>query len=244
MKMRNVLIAVNTLLVVALAVQLVPRTTHSQVMLASWKDRPDSLEATTDLSDNVVTAKVVRMRPSEIVTEAPGEPGGKVSTPVEVITMQVVDQDAKGNKKAGDQIEVFHTGRSNQGPVGLRTDEPKGPPPPKPEGGVDKPANQRPSRDAHMGVVMSAIMDDPGYKVGEEYVLFLREGPALNVGGQKVETQAAVSPEGRWRKDQTGKVQPMSDKPWAQQMRGKSADELKGRAAQHAQRKSGGKGAG
>lgn len=235
MRLQRALIATIVVLVVVLVGQLAyqhfnPPTRYA---MASWKDRPDSAEQTTELADHVVRVRVKNVRRAEPLTVAmENEPGGVDRVPVEVVTLEVLEDDAKGGKKTGETIELFHTGDSSQTPPGRRTDAPKGPQPEKPPDAVEKKdAAKHQSREGHMGVLFSAVMGDPEYKAGEEYLMFVREGPTLKVGGQSVATQAAISPEGRWKVDRSGRLEPMSDKPWAERMRGKPAKELRDQAA-------------
>lgn len=237
MKIRKYLIGANALLVLLLVFQVsgLIGGRETSIAIASWEDRPDSVDETTELSEHVVRVRVKKIREAEPITvRVDGEPGGVDQIPVEVVTLEVTDDDAKGNKKKGDIIEIFHTGHSSETPPGRRTDQPKGPPPPKPEEGAveKKDAEKPPASEAHMGVLFSAVMGDPEYRVGEDYLLFLRKGPDMKVGGRSQATLRAVSPEGRWKVDSRGRLQPMSDKGWAKQLRGKPAKELKDKAAQ------------
>ena len=81
-----------------------------------------------------------------------------------------------------------------------------------------------------MGVLFSGVMNDPAYKQGEEYVLFLREGPEVSVGGGKTKTQAIVSPEGRFRVDNGETLTAMSPRDFAKGLNGSKASELTERA--------------
>lgn len=210
MKITRFLILGNAVFALLLLAQFVigpsPMLPQADVtMMASWAEQPPDVESTTELADSVVSARVVKIRESTLEIDIAGEPGGKDSIPVEVITLQVIDDDVKGKKKKGDIIELFHTGRSGEN-----------------------------------GIVSMTIFGDPAYKVGEEYVLFVVEGPTIKVKGRAVHTQAVISPEGRWKVDKNRKVQPMSDMDWAKKMRGKPSKELKDWAARaHAAAKAG-----
>lgn len=236
MKLRTLLVLANVVCLLALALQLAmilggERRTY---MMASWKDRPASVEATTQLAQTVVTGKVTRIRKADpIVTQLSVEPGGVDRIPVEVITIQRLEDDVKGKDKKNSSFELFHTGHSDAVAPPDRK-PPGGQPPPKPaEGAVEKDRAEQ-SRDHHMGVLFSAIMEDPAYKVGEEYVLFVRQGPKLKVQGQDVQTLGIVSPEGRYRVKTDKTLEPMSDREFAKQLRGKPVKELKDRAARAA----------
>lgn len=208
MKITRFLIVGNAVFVLLLLAQIAVRPAPPQggvTMMATWAERPPDVESTTELADSVISARVVKIRKSALTVDAPGEPGGKDSIPVEVITLQVTDDDIKGKKKKGDTIELFHTGHSGEKGEGHNT-----------------------------------LFGDPAYKVGEEYVLFVREGPTLKVDGQAVQTQAIISPEGRWKIDQNRNAQPISDMDWAKKMWGKPSKALKDRAAKaHAAAKAG-----
>lgn len=230
MNMRTTLIASNVLLAAVLAVQLALPPKPREMVMASWKDRPDSVEATTALADRVVTGKVVKIRKADpIVVKFGSEPGGVDRIPVEVVTIELTDDDVKGKGKKGHKIEVFHTGHSDaESPLNRKP--PQGPPPPKPKDGVEQ-RDAKQSPDTHMAVLFSGVMQDPAYRVGEEYVLFLRAGPKLKAEGADVVTQAIVSPEGRYRVNADQSVEPMSDKAFAKGLRGKGKKDLRDRAA-------------
>lgn len=238
MPIRTFLVAANAVLLLALIAQLgfhVGDTESRTYLMASWKDRPQSLEATTELAESVVHGRVQRVRKAApIVHEAPGEPGDKVEIPVEVVTIRLVDDAVKGRRGKGTTLELFHTGHSDARSPAARA-EPRGRPPEKPEDAVEK-ADAEQSEETDMAVVFSSLMNDPGYKAGEEYMLFVREGPTLRVEGRPVKTMGIISPEGRYlvRDDET--VVPMSPRDFAQQLRGKPVRELKQRAAQAAGR--------
>lgn len=72
----------------------------------------------------------------------------------------------------------------------------------------------------HIGAV-----EDPPYAQGEEYVLFLRRGPAMRVGSASVQTSRVVSPRGRYQ-IRGGRVEPAAHGGWAARYRGRSLDEF------------------
>jgi hypothetical protein len=231
MNLRTTLIAANAVLAGVLGVQLMlPVDPPQRAIMASWKDRPDSLESTTQLADSVVTGKVVKIRKADpIVTRFGNEPGGVDRIPVEVVTLELVDDDIKGKGRKGGKIEVFHTGHSDAASPMAKA-PPKGPAPPKPKDGVEQ-RDAKQSSDHHMAVLFSGVMQDPAYKVGEEYVLFVRGGPRLKAEGADVQTMAIVSPEGRYRVNADQSVEPMSDKAFAKLLRGRGKKELRDKAA-------------
>lgn len=232
--LRRFLIFVCAFAGLALAVQLAAesRASSGPYMIASWVDRPESLEQTVDLAEDVVVGRVVNVRPAQPLRVPVGnEPDGVDEVPVEVVTIQLTDDPVKGQGKRGQTVELFHTGRSGS-PSAASQNEPRGPRPEKPEGGVEKRDAPRPDARAPAPAEFSAVMGDPAYTVGESYMLFVREGPELNVNGRRMPTRGIVSPEGRWRVTRNNDVVPMSDRAWAQRMRGRSMAELKSRAAE------------
>jgi hypothetical protein len=235
MNLRTTLIIANVVLVGAAAAQLAVLATaparESMTVMASWKDRPSSMAEATRLADTVATGRVVKIKKADpIVTKFSNEPGGVDRIPVEVVTIELVDDDVKGKGKKGNKIEVFHTGHSDaESP--LTRKPPQGPPPPKPAQGAVEQNQAVQNPDQHMAVLFSGVMEDPAYKVGEEYVLFVRKGPALKVDGQDVLTQAIISPEGRYRVKADQTLEPMSQREFAKLYRGKGKKELRDNAA-------------
>lgn len=234
MKTNHLLIALNLVLVAGLAGQITYRYQDKAISgqyMASWKDRPASLNATVALSENIVHARVVKIakaKPLRIAMD--GEPGRVDTIPIEVITLQLTDASVKGKGKKGEKIQVFHTGHSDAIPPSKRRDKPKGAPPPRPDDAVEEADADKTSRDEHLGVLFSGVMNDPAYKVGEEYVLFLRGGPEVSVGSQKMKTQAIISPEGRYKVGRNKTITAMSPRDFARGMNGKNAKNLKDKA--------------
>jgi hypothetical protein len=189
-------------------------------MMASWVNNPKSLQEAKDSSDEIVTGRVTRVRRGDdIVTEIPGMPGGRDAIPVEVVTIKVDKQLKGGGKK--ETIEVFHTGLSKGNHPSDRGDKPPEPPPPdakKPAREVDK------SRSEARPIL---LMDDPDYQAGEQYVLFLRPGPKVTAEGAAVETKRVLSPEGRYKVKQDGKLEPASRRAdWVQKYKDKDVREF------------------
>lgn len=245
--LRRTLMLVCAVAGLSLAVQLTAetRTTGGEYMIASWVDRPESLEQTVELADEIVTGRVVNIRQGRpLQVRVANEPDGVDEIPVEVVTIQLDDDPVKGQGRQGQNIELFHTGHSGS-PSAANQNEPRGPRPEKPEGGVEKQDAPRPDPRAGAPAEFSGMIDDPGYTVGESYMLFVREGPELNVNGRRMQTRGIVSPEGRWRVTRNNEVVPMSGRAWAQRMRGRSMAQLKSQAAEaveRAQQRGGGQG--
>jgi hypothetical protein len=189
-------------------------------MMASWVNNPKSLQEAKDSSDEIVTGRVTKVRRGDdIVTEIPGVPGGRDAIPVEVVTIKVDKQLKGGGKK--ETIEVFHTGLSKGNHPSDRGDKQPGQPPPdakKPAQDVDT------SRSAARPIL---LMDDPDYQAGEQYVLFLRPGPKVTTEGAAVETKRVLSPEGRYKVKQDGRLEPASKRSdWAQKNKDRNVREF------------------
>lgn len=189
------------------------------MMMASWINNPKSLQEAKDSSDEIVTGRVARVRRADdIVTQVAGVPE-KDAIPVEVVTIKIEKQHKGAGKK--ETIEVFHTGLSKGVHPSDRGDKPPEPPPPdakKPAKEVDK------SRSEARPIL---LMDDPDYQVGEQYVLLLRPGPKVTSEGAPVETKRVLSPEGRYKVKQDGKLEPASRRAeWAQRQKDKDVREL------------------
>lgn len=189
---------------------------------ASWANNPHSMEELMGLSEEVVLGRVTGVRRGEdFVTRAEGEEEGVDRIPVEVVTIQV-EKDYKGGGRA-ETIELFHTGISKGSQPSAR-DRPPGPPP----DGAQRPQSQPDLSPAATRTVI--LSDDPPYERGERYVLMLRGGPEVAVGGRKMRTQRVVSPEGRYRVTGQGQIQPVSSRAdFARQMRGRSLEQMEER---------------
>lgn len=242
--LRRILVLACVIGAATLAAQLAARGSASggSLMIASWVDRPESLEQTVELADEVVVGRVVNIRRAQpLRVRVENEPDGYDEVPVEVVTIQLTDEPVKGQGRRGANLELFHTGHSGT-PSAARQDEPRGPRPERPEGGVERSQAPRPDPSSGAPAEFSAVMGDPAYEVGETYMLFVRQGPDLNVNGNRMQTRGIVSPEGRWRVMRGNEVVPMSDRAWAQRMRGRSLAELRSQAARAAERAQGQRG--
>lgn len=159
-----------------------------QVLVADWAELPASLEEAAGMAEEVVRARVTRIRPgADLVTKVGNEPGGEDRIPTEVVTLQV----QHGYKTMGqggppETVEVFHLGRSE---------------------GQD-----------HI-----AAVEDPPYARGEEYVLFLRPGPEVRVGGATLKASRIISPRGRYRV-KGGRMEPTARGGWPTEFRGRPLD--------------------
>lgn len=236
--LRKSLVFVCAVAGLSLAVQLAveSRSTGGAYMMASWVDRPESLEQTVELANDVVVGRVANIRPARpLRVRVEAEPDGFDEIPVEVVTLQLTDDPVKGRGSRGQNLQLFHTGHSGS-PSAADQNEPRGPRPEKPEGGVEKRDAPRPDARAGAPAEFSGVIEDPGYTVGESYMLFVREGPELNVNGRRMATRGIVSPEGRWRVTRNNGVVPMSGRAWAQRMRGRSMAQLKSQAAEAVER--------
>lgn len=191
-------------------------------LVASWANSPASMEELMGLSESVVHARVRSIEPADdFVTDAPGEPEGHDRIPMEVVTLEVVER--VGGRDSGENtIRLFHTGLSKAPPAGGQGRRPPGPPPE----GVTRPSSLPELGAADDRTIILA--DDPPYQRGQEYVLMLRQGPEVRVGGRNVRTQRVVSPEGRYHVRQN-RIEPVSERvEFARQQRGRSVAELKG----------------
>lgn len=201
------------------------------VYMASWKHAPKSLEEATSLSKTVVEARVTRIRQAtHLEVDAPGEPGGKDKIAQEVVTLEVV-KTHKGT--ASKTVEVHRTGSSVPGQtrVAGRAAPTEGAPPEpaqKRKGAIPRPA-QIPAAPATATTVL--LEDAPAYRVGDRYLLFLDDGPSVNLEGATVKTQTVISPEGRYHIGANNKLEPISrrafeDKDFAVGLRGKDLPAL------------------
>ncbi|MGH7410904.1 MAG: hypothetical protein ACREJ6_07600 [Candidatus Methylomirabilis sp.] len=198
-----------------------PKATH----IASWKHSPNSLQEAKQLAKKgAITGVVTKVEPgSPLIVKAPSEPGGQDTIPVEVATVKV--EEAHKGATAGQEMKVFRTG-STAAPSPFNRPAPTGPAPAKPAGGVDKPAQPPMPTEAQAKTVL--LEDDPPYKVGQKVHLLLDDGPDVVVAGAPVKTVRPVSPEGRFLETPDKKLQPMSSKAFAQQLKNLPEAQFKG----------------
>ncbi len=189
---------------------------------AMWKNNPANLVEAKRLANQIVTGRVTKIeRAEDIVVPAPGEPGNQVRIPVEVVTFSI-DRSHKG--APGPTVEVFHTGLSVGVSAYNRPEPPAAERPPEPAGGVPRPA-EIPARTEHESRTV-LLAEDPQYRVGESYVLLLMDGPTLKVRGASVRTKALVSPAGRHLVGADNKIEPVSSRGFAGQLRGRALQEF------------------
>lgn len=185
-----------TALTALLATQLfTPRPTHLTTppgTHASWVNLARNLDEAVKLSQTVVVATVIGVkRASDLTVKAPGEPGGLDRVPAERVLLRT--QAMYGS--APSELTLFHTGLS----TGTLTSQT----PP-----ADPRKDYRPEPPQHGSPRQTILEDDPEYRVGEQYVLFLRPGPTLD--GQR--TLRVIAPEGRYHLKADGTLQPVTDR--------------------------------
>jgi len=187
------------------------------VLLAAWAYEPRNLDEAKGLSQEIVEAQVTRVdRADDLVIPAPGEPGG-----VERIAIEVVSMKVKGAMKGqpAQNIQVFRTAGI---PV-TRTDMPDmKDAPPRPKGAANPPSRPTPFTENTIN-----IHDEQDYKVGENYVMFLREGPRVRVKGQQVATKILLNPSTRFRVENDNRVIPTIPDGLGQPFRGKPLQNFK-----------------
>ena len=169
------------------------------VLLAAWAYEPRNLSEAKGLAQEIVEAQVMNVeRADDLVTHAPGEPGGIDRIAVEVVTMKVHGA-MKG--RPGQEIQVFRTAGI---PVNKRGMPPMSEAPPRPKGAPDPPKQIMPFNEN-----MVNIHDDVEYKPGERYVMFLREGPSVGMKGKMVPTKSLLNPTTRFRIQNDNRIMPL-----------------------------------
>lgn len=155
---------------------------------AAWAYDPRDLGEAKGLAQHIVEGQVLRVdRADDLIMKADGEPGGVDRVAVEVVHMRV-DGALKGQPPK--EIQVFHTAGM---PVTNLSPPPMSQAPPKPPDALEPPLQIVPFTGNRVNV-----HDDPHYQVGQRYLLFLREGPKLNLKGQPVATFSLLSPTTRF----------------------------------------------
>ena len=209
-------------LAVVLAGQLVAAhrvmtSTGTTLWVADWAENPESLEEALASAEQVVVGQVSRVRAGEdLVVQVEGEPGGEDRIPTEIVTLRVERSLKSAGGGAPTTIELFRTGATKGTPPSRLGNRP----PEDPPAGVERPARPTPPSDRTV-----KLTGDPPYERGERYVLMLKAGPQMRVDGQSVQTQRPVSPEGRYRVDRRGQIEPMSERArFAQELRGRSLE--------------------
>jgi hypothetical protein len=226
MKLNNVLRVAVIILAGAFVAQLAvrlhekPKATH----FASWKHSPNSLHEAKKLASHIVSGTVTHVEAgSPLVVQIPKEPGGVDTVPIEVATISVAEVHKGAPVR---QVMVFRTGSDTAAGSAVNRQPPAGPAPPKPPGGVDRPAQLPVATEAQGHTIL--LEDDPPYHPGDKVHLLLEAGPQVQVRGATVGTLRPVSPEGRFHVGADNKIMPASKKQAFQQLRGVHTDQFKG----------------
>ncbi len=182
MKRRTiVLLAITAALAVGVVAQIGLYRSHPKAVTvaASWSFHPKTISEARSRAQSIVLAQVVSIgRGDDIVTSHPEEPDGVDRIPTQRIAVKVV-KTYKGGATKGSQLTVFQTG-----------------------GSVTSAAAAPNGQQASAPAKQVVLEGDPAYKVGEQYLLMLEQGPAS--------TLRPVSPEGRYRYNTTsGSLTPM-----------------------------------
>ena len=186
---------------------------------ASWRYYPKSVEEARKLSSHVVVGKVAGVRSGRLQPMDKEKFEEDVSLPAEVVTFRV-ENTFMGDKV--EEVQLFHTGT---GESTYNRPEPREKPPEAPKGAVPK--SQRPPKPTEEQARPVLLMDDPPYREGESYLLFLMDGPEVAIDGSPVKTMTIISPEGRYRITANGTLTPVSSREGLPKMfRGKNVKEL------------------
>lgn len=216
MKLNKILGACSAVFAVVLLIQLAPlmRQQPQEKWLASWAHRPTSMTEAKDLAGQIVKGRVIRIRRGkDLVMRVAGEPNNEDRIPIEIVTF-ALEGGYKGSVRK--TVEVFHTGLSPIEVEGRRI-------PPRPEDVEPKPMRRRTLLERRT----VSLEDDPPYKVGEQYVLFLTDGPTVStLEGRSVKTKAVIAPEGRYGIKADGKLKPARALGFAGQLLGKELSAL------------------
>jgi hypothetical protein len=90
---------------------------------AEWENRPQSLNQARGLSDQIIVGTVRGERPGQPYTSpVEGEPGGQVSYPVQIVTIEI-DEAVKGPARAGGVVTIERQG-DGEGCVRVAGDPP------------------------------------------------------------------------------------------------------------------------
>ena len=154
---------------------------------ASWVNLASSLDDAKRLSDVVIVGHVDRTESADdIVVPARGEPSDVDRVGAEIVRV-VVDRTYKGNAQGA--IQLFHT----------KLDTGAGALPAPRAASASPPANRATPPPPTETETRRVLLDgDPPYRAGEQYVLFLTQGPKLKQNGVDVPTYAVIAPEGRF----------------------------------------------
>lgn len=204
---------------------------HKQVstrMVAIWRENPQSLKELEGLAEEVVIGKVVDIQHAEDLRplDADELENDDVSIAVEVITIEVSKQLKGKSRGQKATIQLFHTGHSDLN-LARKKAPPAGERPKKPEGGVKQADAPKFDRGEVQAAIPVTLHDDPAYRKGERYVLFVKKGPKIKVKGRAIETLAVVHPSGRYRvSKENNELEPVIEHGFAAKLKGKKVDEL------------------
>jgi len=217
MKLNKVLPIAVAVLASALLVQLAmqigkkPRATH----FASWKNNPRDIGQAKGLAKSIVTGVVTKVeRGNDLVMKIAGEPGGEDRIPIEVATIRI-EKSYRG--APAQEVKVFRTGSTKDPRLTQRPPPDPKTAPPKPAGGIDRPAQLPQPTEAQARTIL--LEDDPPYRIGERAYLLLEDGPDVVVAGAPVKTQKPISPSGRFHVTADRKIQPVAISGFALQLR-------------------------
>jgi hypothetical protein len=200
-----------------LLVQQAPRETHHAI----WVNNPNNLAEGQQLASQIVRGRVIDItRGQDIVVKTPGEPEGVDRIPTEIVTL-ALEGSYKGQSRQS--VQVFRTGVV---PVDIRGLKPTPRPRDGMHGGQPIPAKP-PSRFNASQVSNVSLDDDPPYRIGEEYIMYLRGGPILrDARGRSVRTMRMVNPALRLQVTR-GRLQPAAaHRAYARELSGKSVSVL------------------
>jgi hypothetical protein len=79
------------------------------------------------------------------------------------------------------------------------------------------------------------MVEDPPYSSGEQYALFVKPGPEVQIEGTRLRVHRLVSPEGRYRV-RGGKIEPAARHGFAAELRGRSAADFEADVTRSIQR--------
>jgi hypothetical protein len=162
---------------------------------ASWNFHPKDLAEAQAKAKTIVQGQVLSVTSgADIVTKAPGEPNNEDRIPTQHIQLKV-SKVSKGSAKVGQVVDVFQTGG-----LTVPTTQPDG------------------KQGARIQSHIVLLSGDPLYKVGEQYLLMLEDGPQG--------MHRTISPEGRFRVESNGTVTPVVDNEVTTSVKGKSIGEL------------------
>jgi hypothetical protein len=224
MKPEKVLPIVVALLASGFVLQVAVRYQQKPgpVYFASWKESPKNIAEATRLARRIVRGVVSKVdRGNDLVVRVSGEPGGEDRIPIEVVSIRI-EKTEKG--APAQEVKVFRTGSTKDPGLRDRAAPPMTQAPPKPPGGIDRPAQLPKPTAAEAATIL--LHDDPPYSVGERKLLFLTDGPTVTVAGASVRTQRLIAPEGRYLIKPDNKLQGVTERGLALQLKDKPLVEV------------------